>query len=351
MESSTVPTSPSLPRRALFSTAAAVAGGAIASQALGTSAAANATAGEPLLGPRLEPGDIIRLISPAGPANPDLVEVGIELLESWGLDVQLADHALDEYGYLAAPDDDRLADVNAAIADPDVKAIMTTRGGYGTTRIIDQVDFSPLHLHPKLILGYSDISALHLAAYQSTGIATLHSPMAGWGSNNTEETEESLRSAIMDGEPTVLHRDDDEDTASIEVPGTAEGLLFGGNLALLAAEPLNNGNLPDLSGAILFMEDVGEAPYSIDRMLTTLLRSGVLDDIAGFAIGQFTNSEGPDGTWTMQEAMMDRLEPLGVPVLGGLKVGHGADPRVLPLGTRATLDTHTGTLEVAPAVA
>lgn len=349
MESSTSPTPPALPRRALFSTAAAVAGGAVASQLLGASSAAANSADATLRGPKLSPGDTIRLISPAGPANQELVEVGIELLESWGLNVQLADHALDEYGYLAAPDHKRLADINAAIADKHVKAIMTTRGGYGTTRIIDDVDFSPLLKHPKLILGYSDISALHLAAYQHTGIATLHSPMAGWGSNNTKETEESLRNALMEGAPTVLHRDRKEDTASIEVPGKAEGPVFGGNLSLLAAEPIN-GNLPDLTGAIVFMEDVGEPPYSIDRMLTTLLRAGVLDQVSGFAIGQFTNSEGSEGTWTMQEAMMDRLAPLGVPVLGGLKVGHGADPRVLPLGTKAKLNTYRGTLEIEPAV-
>ncbi|MEU5153238.1 LD-carboxypeptidase [Glycomyces sp. NPDC021274] len=337
---------PSLSRRALIG---AVAAGAVVATAQASPAAA-AKARKPAV---LEPGDLVVVPAPGGPTTAAAVARGIAILEGFGLRVELTEHALDTYGWLSAPDEDRLADLQYALDHKEAKAVMTARGGYGTTRIIDEVSFKGLKRHPKLIVGYSDITALHLAVRHHTGLASLHSPMVAWSSNNTAATTESLRTALMTTDPVVLTRDPLEPTAAVTVSGTASGPLYGGNLSLLDAEP-DDGHLPDSDGAILFIEDTDEARYRIDGMLTRYLRAGHLDGLAGIAVGQFTPDEHDEykpGEWTMNETLMDRLGGLGIPVLGGLKVGHGLDPRVMPLGTQAVLDADAGTLTIEAAVA
>ncbi|MDN3239795.1 S66 peptidase family protein [Glycomyces tritici] len=337
---------PSLSRRALIG---AVAAGAVAATAQAAPAAA-AKARKPA---KLEAGDLVVVPAPGGPTTAAAVARGIAILEGWGLRVELTEHALDTYGWLSAPDEDRLADLQYALDHKEAKAVMTARGGYGTTRIIDDVSFKGLKKHPKLIVGYSDITALHLAARHHTGLSSLHSPMVAWSSNNTAATAESLRTALMTTDPVVLTRDPLEPTSAVNVPGTASGPLYGGNLSLLDAEPDDN-HLPDADGAILFIEDTDESRYKIDGMLTRYLRAGHLDRLAGIAVGQFTpfeHDEYKPGEWTMNEVLMDRLGGLGIPVLGGLKVGHGLDPRVMPLGTQAVLDADAGTLTIEAAVA
>ncbi len=338
---------PVLSRRTLIGGVAA--GAAIAAT---TAAAASAeTTGRGRL-KKLVPGDLVVVPAPGGPSTAAAVAKGIAILEGWGLRVELTEHALDTFGYLSAPDADRLADLNYALAHPEAKALMTVRGGYGTTRITDDADIEALDDHPKLIIGYSDITALHLAVAERTGLPTLHSPMMAWSSNNTDATAESLRKAVMTAEPVVLKQDATVPTHEVVVAGKATGKLIGGNLSLMAAEP-DESHWPDLDGAILFVEEVDEARYRVDNMLTRLLRAGHFANLAGIAVGQFEpdpNDEYTEGEWTMNEVLMDRLGDLGVPVLGGLKVGHGLDPRVLPLGTQAILDTEAGTLTVGAAV-
>ncbi|MFG3339850.1 LD-carboxypeptidase [Glycomyces sp. NPDC048151] len=337
---------PALSRRALIG---GIAAGAVVAAAAASPASAKPKACKPA---KLVPGDLVVVPAPGGPTTAAAVARGVAILEGWGLRVELTEHALDTYGWLSAPDEERLADLQFALDHPEAKALMTARGGYGTTRIIDQVDFDGLADNPKLIVGYSDITALHLAANQATGLSSLHSPMVAWSSNNTAATAESLRTALMTADPVVLTRDPLEPTSAVEVAGTATGPLYGGNLSLLDAEP-DDGNWPDLDGAILFLEDVDEARYRVDGMLTRLLRAGRFDDLAGIAVGQFSPDEHDEytpGEWTMNEMLMDRLGGLGIPLIGGLKVGHGLDPRVMPLGTEATLDTAAGTLTIEAAV-
>jgi muramoyltetrapeptide carboxypeptidase len=338
-----------LSRRTLIGGAAA---GAVLAGALATEAAAQTTTGGPDLPQKLVPGDLVVVPAPGGPSNATAVGRGIAILESWGLRVELTEHALDTFGYLSAPDADRLADLNYALAHPEAKALMTVRGGYGTTRIIDDADIEALEDHPKLVIGYSDITALHLAIAERTGIPTLHSPMMAWSSNNTPATAASLRQAVMTTDPIVLKQDETVPTHEVVIPGKATGTLLGGNLSLMAAEP-DESNWPDLDGAILLVEEVDEARYRVDNMLTRLLRAGHFDNLAGIAVGQFEpdpDDEYTAGEWTMNEVLMDRFGGLGVPILGGLKIGHGLDPRVVPLGTEAVLDTGAGTLTVQPAV-
>lgn len=332
----------------------AVLGGVAAGAVLAATQAAPAAAEE--TGRRrpkkLVPGDLVVVPAPGGPSNATAVGRGIAILESWGLRVELTEHALDTFGYLSAPDADRLADLNYALAHPEAKALMTVRGGYGTTRIIDDADIEALEDFPKLVIGYSDITALHLAIAQRTGLPSLHSPMMAWSSNNTDATAESLRKAVMTADPVVLKQDETVPTFDVTIPGKATGRLLGGNLSLMAAEP-DLSHWPDLDGAILFIEEVDEARYRVDNMLTRLLRAGHFDNLAGIAVGQFEldpDDEFTEGEWTMSEVLMDRFGDLGVPILGGLRVGHGLDPRVLPLNTQATLDAGAGTLTVQPAV-
>ncbi len=338
---------PSLSRRTLIG---GIAAGAVAAAATASPAAAeNRSGGKPK---KLVPGDLVVVPAPGGPSTAAAVGRGIAILESWGLRVELTEHALDTFGYLSAPDDDRLADLDYALAHPEAKALMTVRGGYGTTRIIDRADIGALEDHPKLIIGYSDITALHLAVAEQTGIPSLHSPMMAWSSNNTAETAESLRKAVMTTDPVVLKQDSAVSTWEVVVPGSASGKLLGGNLSLMAAEP-DGSNWPDMEGAILLIEEVEEARYRVDNMLTRIIRAGHFDGLAGIAVGQFVPhplDEYKPGEWTMNEVIMDRLGGLGVPVLGGLKIGHDLDPRVVPLGTEAVLDTGAGTLTVEAAV-
>ncbi len=304
---------------------------------------------EAVRGRVLQPGDAVAIVSPSGPARRDLVEAGAALLRSWGLRPQVAPHAYARRGYLAGSDSQRAADVNAALADPRVRAVICTRGGYGAQRIADALDTGAVRRDPKPVVGFSDVTALQLALWRTARLACLHGPGAAWrGERTGAVSAESLRDALMTTGPVVLKRDESTVTAPVTVPGTATGRLLGGNLCLLATS-LGTGDVPDLSGAILLLEDVEEPPYKVDRMLTQLRRAGVLSGLTGVALGHFTRC-GDDTSSGIPEVLAERLTDLGVPVLGGLPVGHGAEPLTVPVGVPATLDASAGTLAVSPAV-
>lgn len=244
------------------------------------------------------------------------------------------DHAIGErHGYLAGDDARRLRELEAAIDDPDVDAIVAARGGYGAMRIAARIDPARVAARPKLLVGFSDVTALH-ALWARAGVASLHASMvAALGRGSDATLARWIEAVEGRGTPPRL-----EGLAAIgSARGEAEGMVVGGNLALLAAmtgTPL----APSLEGAILFVEDVGEAPYRVDRMLTQLRLSGALDRVAGVLVGTFTRcAPGPEGT-TVDDVLEERLSDLGVPVLGGLPCGHVDDPLELPLGARARLD-------------
>jgi muramoyltetrapeptide carboxypeptidase len=301
----------------------------------------------------LQAGDRVRVVAPARPGDARL-ERGIELLESFGLVVELGAHVYDSYGYLAGTDADRLEDLNAAFRDPGVRCVFGARGGYGTQRIIDGLDVEAVRRDPKIFIGFSDLTCLHGKLWRAAGLVSFYGPLATWSDARTgPDSVESLRKALMTTEPILLTRDPDEPSAAVKIAGnasgTATGPLLGGNLTLVETG-LGTGDFPSLEGAIFLFEDTGEAPYSYDRMLTQLLRSGALDGIAGVAIGQFDLANGAAGEWTAAQAVSDRLEDLGVPVLGGLRIGHGQGQLTVPLGARATIDTSAGTLTLEPGV-
>ncbi len=299
--------------------------------------------------PALRPGDRVRVVAPAGVPDSRLAR-GIQILESFGLVVEQGAHLYDRYGYLAGTDADRLADLNAAFRDPGVRGVFAARGGYGTQRIIDGLDLAAVHRDPRVFVGFSDLTVLSGRLWTSDRLVSFYGPMVNWTDARTGPAEiESLRRAVMTTDPIVLTSDPAEPSAAVSVPGVATGTLLGGNLTMLHAS-LGTPDLPDLRGAILMFEDTDESPYSYDRMLTSLIRAGALRRIAGVAVGQFTNAPVTSGQWTAAQAVQDRLGGLGVPVLGGLRIGHGNGQLTVPLGARATIDTAAGTLSVAAGV-
>jgi muramoyltetrapeptide carboxypeptidase len=303
----------------------------------------------PLRPAALRAGDLVTLVSPSGPTRPERVARGTQLLESWGLRVAVAPNAYARKGFFAGSDAQRLADLNTALADPQVRGLVCTRGGYGAQRIVDGLDVSAVLRDPKVLVGFSDITALQLALWRAARLTCVHGPGAAWLDERTgPASAESLRTAVMTTEPVVVKRDPQELTAPVCVPGTASGTLLGGNLCLLAAS-VGTPDLPDLRGAILLIEEVGEPPYKIDRMLTQLRRSGALAGLAAVVLGQFTDCA---DEWQVPvlDVLADRLGDLGIPVLGGLPVGHGSGQLTVPLGVRAEVDTGAGTLTAEPAV-
>jgi muramoyltetrapeptide carboxypeptidase len=347
-----------LPRRSLFRAGAAVAGGTVIGSVLGAAPGDAATGSRPHGGravrpPALKAGDRVRIVAPAYPGDSRL-DRGTEILESFGLVVEAGDHVYDTHGYLAGTDADRLADLNDAFRDPDVRCVFGARGGYGTQRIIDGLDVAAVRRDPKVFIGFSDLTVLHGKLWRSARLISFYGPLATWTDSRTGPSSiESMRAALMTTDPIVVTRNPAEPSSAVNIKGNATGVasgpLLGGNLTMLD-ESISTGDLPDLDGSILLFEDTGEAPYSYDRMLTHLRRVGALKRIAGVAIGQFNAASVPAGQQTAAQAVTDRLGDLGVPVLGGLLIGHGNGQLTVPLGAHATIDTTAGTLTIDPGV-
>jgi muramoyltetrapeptide carboxypeptidase len=264
------------------------------------------------------------------------------------------------HGYFAGTDEQRLADLNDALRDPGVGAIWCIRGGYGTTRILDRIDFDALTRHPKPLIGYSDITAVLNAATRHTGVVTFHAPMArvSMPAFSRWHFERVLTAAEPAGrlgrlvEPADVLVPTDNRIATLH-GGVAEGPLAGGNLTLLQCL-VGTPHFPDLDGAILFLEDVGEDLYRVDRMLAHLRMVGALDALAGIMVGRFTelNRVMADGALGFDEVLATYFLPLGIPVAYGFPIGHIDDQWTLPLGVRARLDADRGEVELLePAVA
>ncbi|WP_425292409.1 S66 peptidase family protein [Allosphingosinicella indica] len=310
--------------------------------------------------PRLRPGDTVGLVEPAGFTDDafDLATV-METVRAMGLVPKPAPHLAQRYGYLAGEDKARAADLNAMYRDKDVRAVFAVRGGWGCARILPHLDFAAIRANPKLLIGFSDITALHLAFAARAGFTTIHGPNAAssWGKLSWD----SFRALTFDGAtPVYANPEASEDrlvqrqwrTRAIR-PGKARGRLLGGNLTVLAAL-VGTPYLPDFSGAILFLEDVDEAPYRIDRMLTQLALAGILGRVAGLVFGQCTDcraSGASYGGFTVNEVLQQHLAPLGVPVFQGALFGHVANQFSLPVGCEAEIDADAGTIRILePAV-
>ncbi|MCS7480527.1 LD-carboxypeptidase [Umezawaea endophytica] len=287
--------------------------------------------------PPLQPGDRVTVIAPAAPVHPGLLTAGTAILRTWGLDVHTAPHVHDVHPtlpYLAGHDTHRAQDLTDAWHDPDVKAVITARGGYGSQRLLDHVDWTSLH-QTKHFTGSSDTTALH-SALTTQGIPTHFAPMiATTAFVHDTQTQENLRRSLFDP-PTVLTG---PHTTTL-TPGTARGTTTGGTLTLI--DPTTP------RGGIVLLEDIDEDTYRLDRMLTALLRTGWFDTTTGIALGSWHHC-GPT-----EHVLHDRLTPLGIPVLADLGFGHCPGQLTIPLGVEVELDADRGTLTVletpAPAV-
>ena len=293
----------------------------------------------------LQPGDRVRFVSPASTPDRARVMRGAGILESWGLEVDFGAHLFDELGFLAGCDEDRLSDFNTALRDPKIRAIFATRGGKGSYRIADQLDFAAARRDPKFIVGFSDITALHLSLWKHARLIGMHGGLAGVGDQIAAETSDALRGALMTTDPILLTSELAEPTSALTTEGQARGVLLGGNFSMVATAA--GWALPDLSGAILLLEAVNMARGQVDRDWTMLAKSGYLDGLAGVAFGQFSGFRN-QGSWTVFDYLRQHLDRLNVPVLGGLPLGHGAGPRAVPIGAIAHLDASAGTLTVMP---
>lgn len=305
--------------------------------------------------PRLRPGDTVGLVEPAF-FTPDPYDLRFveETVRAMDLVPKPGKHLRDRFGYLAGTDADRAADLTAMYADPEVKAVFAVRGGWGCARILPHLDWRVIARNPKLLIGFSDITALHMAFAAKAGFTTIHGPNAGssWGKASWDP----FRALVFDGAtPTYANPEGHDDrlaqrawrTRAIR-GGKARGRLLGGNLSVISALE-GTGYLPDFTGAILFLEDVGEAEYRIDRMLTQLALAGVLGRVAGVVFGQCSDCKadgGGYGGFTLSEVLQQHLEPLGVPVFEGAMVGHIANQFSLPECAMAEIDADAGTIRV-----
>lgn len=282
------------------------------------------------------------VIAPAGPPREGTLEQVVPMIERLGFRAKVFPGCAGPafLGHLAADDDRRLADLHEALADPAVDAVIGLRGGYGCMRLLDRIDQALLRRFPKPLIGYSDLTAL-MALRQQLGIASWHAPMpasdwhkgeGGW--NDAVALAARLRGGLRAGEtlgPALAPHPLTRGHAAVR------GVLAGGNLAVLAAL-LGTPFMPDLRGAVLFLEDIGEEPYKIDRLLCQLRLSGALGQVAGVLLGSFTDAESPD------EVLADYFGDLGVPVLAGWPSGHSTPNLPLPIGVAVTLDPVARTL-------
>lgn len=233
---------------------------------------------------RLQRGDRVRFVLPASPPDPEKVALGARTLEEWGLKVEIGAHAFDRHGhFLAGRDEDRLADFNESLRDPGVRAIFATRGGKGAYRIAHALDFEAARSNPKPVLGYSDITILHLALWQQCRLPGFHAPYVAWDRDYYgDDAARSLRRALMEPEPLVMQQDRSEITANVVIEGTTSGILMGGNLITIGRAV--GWTCPSFSGAILLIEAVDTFIGQIDATLTQLRRSGCLDGLKGVAV-------------------------------------------------------------------
>ena len=304
---------------------------------------------------RLQPGMTVGLVSPASnaPENED-ISSSLDFVRSLGFTVKAAPNLFSRNQYLAGTDRQRAQDLNSFFVDPEIDGIFCTRGGYGAPRILPYLDYESIAANPKVFMGYSDITALLNAIQVKTGLVTYHGPMAF--ENFTDYTYEQFQRVIQNpedlaqiGSPPEFElgpgRVERENRLTTISSGVAEGRLVGGNLSLLVTL-LGTEYEPDFKGSILFLEDVYEPPYSIDRMLTHLWLAGKLEQVSGIAFGKFTNASYGSNTFSVEEVIRSRCGNLGVPVLKGLMIGHTEDQTVVPIGIPARLDADQGQLSL-----
>lgn len=295
---------------------------------------------------RLKKGDTIGLIAPASSFSDEAYQNALDHLRYFGFEVKEGKHLHDQKGYLAGEDLARAADINAFFADDTIDGIWCLRGGYGTTRLLSMLDYKMIKKNPKALIGYSDITALLMAIYHKTGLVGFHGPVAT--SDFPEYSEKYFRAVVMEGKTAVYPLakenqekglEDDAFAARTIRSGQAQGKLLGGNLSLLSAM-IGTPYMPSAKNAIVFIEDIGEKPYRIDRMMTQLLESGWLQEASGLALGIFNDCHPDEGdrSLTLKEVIDDRIKGLNIPIAYGYSFGHISNQMTLPIGGKVAMD-------------
>jgi muramoyltetrapeptide carboxypeptidase len=344
-------------RRTFLGSAAALAGAAASGLPQFASAQQPAKSVKPK---RLAAGDTVALVAPASATfNSVDLQIARESLEALGLKVKVGGHLLDRHGYLAGQDRDRAGDINAFFGDKSVSAVLPIRGGWGSSRVLPYLDFDVIRRNPKVVLGYSDVTALLLGIHAKTGLVTFHGPngMGRWD----EFSVDYFKRILMQGEAVTFDNprklsdrnvltQTDNRTLTI-TGGKARGRLLGGNLTVLTTI-IGSPYLPQWDGAIFFCEDVSEGYYRIDRMLTQLKLAGVLSKIRGFIFGTCSECSAGDnnfGALTLEEIFADHIRPLNIPAWTGAMIGHSMPQWTLAQGIDVEADADAGTIRMLEA--
>jgi len=290
----------------------------------------------------------IGVIAPSGPLRDPRLPEGIAALERRGYRVAVGDHLYDKYGYLAGTDASRAADFTAMFARRDVDAVFCARGGYGANRMLDYVDWKTVAANPKVFVGFSDVTTLHLAIERRVGLVTFHGPMVvTHGGGLSEAATDCFWRAIERAEPLGRYNTCDAPIRAL-VGGRVRGRLAGGCLSLLAAA-VGTPETPDFRGRIVLIEDINDPAYRVDRLLVQLRRAGLLEQAAGFVIGTVTGwdkQEKETPAIPLDTVWQDLIAPLGRPTIVGFPFGHQPNPLTLPLGCLAELDADAGALTI-----
>ena len=320
--------------------------------------AAPAAGSRRLLPLPLNPGDTVGLVSPSKATDEALdLQIAQEVMQALGFKVKTGKHLASRRGHLAGTDAERAADLNTMFADQEVKAIICLRGGSGAARLLPLLDYDLIRRNPKVLLGYSDITALHNAIHAQTGLVTFHGPngTGSWNAFNADQFRRVFFSRelmqyqnVIDAKGELAQRQNRTVTLS---GGKVQGELIGGNLTVLTALA-GSPYLPAFDGKILFLEDVEEAPYRIDRMLSTLKLMGALDRISGFIFGECTDCKpgGGFGWLTMDQIFEDHIKPLKIPAYRGAMIGHIRQQFIVPVGGKVEMDADAGTFRMLAGV-
>ncbi|MFC1564071.1 LD-carboxypeptidase [candidate division KSB1 bacterium] len=297
---------------------------------------------------KLRASDLIGVISPGSPVNPEYLEEGIRRLQNLGFRVVTGRYATDTKGYLAGEDDNRLADLHEMFENPDIKMIMLARGGYGCMRLIENLDYKLIANNPKILTGFSDATALQFAIFEKTGMVSFSGPMVetNFGRNDLDDfAEKHFQDMVTGNTGNSFLPEPVAGRLGIICHGKAEGTLICGCLSVILGL-LDTEYCPDLDGAILVIEDVSEPPYKIDRAIYTLKIHRVFEKISGLVLGSFVDCES-DNEPSVDEIIKPVAEEYGIPVMKNLSYGHIPGIMTIPFGVKARLNTENGKFELA----
>ncbi len=309
---------------------------------------------------RLKEGDTIGIVSPASAIfETEPYTIAQETFEAMGLKVKFGRHVKGRYGHLAGTDEERAADINEMFKDKSVKAIIALRGGSGSARILDKLDYEGIRNNPKIFIGYSDITAIHLAIFEKTGLVTFHGPVAvsSWNAFSRDSFKALLfaKAKFLYKNPSYINEDhlvNSTNRIRTIKSGKAKGKLLGGNLSVLTGIMGSEYFPKDWSDKILYLEDIGEKIYAVDRMLSQLYLAGIFNQIKGFVFGKCNDCEPGGsgyGSLTLEEVIDHYIKPLGIPAFSGAMIGHISDNSTIPNGVEAEIDADKGTIQLLSA--